>query len=123
MAMYPPLWFEGVDMPEVDLYIPSKGRTRGWTLGVLQSLDENAYKLRLRLVLLSELCQTSCVEDLGAEVIYKAVRPPIYSSCRQYHRRILYPERIKWACYDNVNAVYGRFLQGKELDLSHHGIL
>jgi hypothetical protein len=39
MAMYPPLWFEGVGIPEVDLYIPSKGRARGWTLGVLQSLE------------------------------------------------------------------------------------
>jgi hypothetical protein len=27
---------------EVDLYIPSKDRARGWTLGVLQSLDGNA---------------------------------------------------------------------------------
>jgi hypothetical protein len=42
MAMYPPLWFEGVDILEVDLYIPSKGRARGWTLGVFQSLDGNA---------------------------------------------------------------------------------
>jgi hypothetical protein len=123
MAMYPPLWFEGVSIPEVDLYIPSKGRARVWTLGVLQSLDGNAYKLRLRQVLLSELRQTSCVEDLGVEVIYNAVVPSIYSFCQQYHRRILYPERPERACYDNVNAVYGRSLQGKVLGLTHYGIL